>query len=434
MTAPEKHPQHAGLDELRRRLDKARGIEQVLSVYQRILETAEELRSSPETSKSSGGIEAPGAKEDGQTARDTASSWRRPEIPRCTAETPSDGLGDYFQRIGAVAAEAAVPEPLFRRYCREMVDCGMEPTARGLARVACNDPSSTGMPDEMGPVLSLSPAALCAMAGQGRRFGCVHAAPPWPLDHPRRRDRKDFFKTMTRSLCDLPVADVCAESGASLPMGHPSRGAGSGRCARGMGFSVSVLRPLEECCRRLRWLMEEGTGTFASWGPRRPPVLGGLTAAFDGSSSNSNSDRWPEFCRLIERVSPIPILICSEICRCPAGRSRSLGCNDDLARATRFRGSKNQTTNAHGSLIAAKKNFRRLARAPISVCKLKLRRVPSASSAPAAFEDLMIDYNPGVGWDIPDRRIVNAGKRRGLRQGMGTRATRCVFPHRRRER
>ena len=47
---------------------------------------------------------------------------------------------------------------------------------------------------------------------------------------------------------------------------------------------------------------------------------------------------------VIERVSPVPILICSEICRCPAGRSRSLGCNDDLARATRFRGSKNQTT------------------------------------------------------------------------------------------
>ena len=103
MTAPEKHPQHAGLDELRRRLDKARGIEQVLSVYQRILETAEELRSSPELRNRAAELSLH-AKEDGQTARDTASSWRRPEIPRCTAETPSDGLGDYFQRIGAVAA------------------------------------------------------------------------------------------------------------------------------------------------------------------------------------------------------------------------------------------------------------------------------------------------------------------------------------------
>ena len=284
MTAPEKHPQHAGLDELRRRLDKARGIEQVLSVYQRILETAEELRSSPELRNRAAELKLQAQRKMGRLLATQHLRGGDRKSPGAPQRHHLTDLGITFNESARWQQEAAVPEPLFRRYCREMVDCGMEPTARGLARVACNDPSSTGMPDEMGPVLSLSPAALRAMAGQGRRFGCVHAAPPWPLDHPRRRDRKDFFKTMTRSLCDLPVADVCAESAHLYQWATPAAVPEAADVLVEWGFqyqSCVLWRNVADACDGL-W--RKGPELLLLWGPRRPPVLGGLTAAFDGSA------------------------------------------------------------------------------------------------------------------------------------------------------
>lgn len=101
MTAPEKHPQHAGLDELRLRLDAAQSLEKVLAIYRQVCEAAEGgtalaalARREPRASKSRGRGKAPGPAEDGKPASRGASPRWGPEIPRGIEETPSDGHGD----------------------------------------------------------------------------------------------------------------------------------------------------------------------------------------------------------------------------------------------------------------------------------------------------------------------------------------------------
>jgi N6-adenosine-specific RNA methylase IME4 len=217
-------------------------------------------------------------------------------------------MGISFNESAIWQREAAVPEPLFRRYCREMEDCGMEPKSRGLARLACNVPSSAGTPDEIEPAFSLSPVALRAMAGQGRRFGCVHAAPPWPLERPRRRDRKNFLKAITGSLCNLPVEGVCAESAHLYHWATPAAFPEAADVLAEWGFqyqSCVLWRNAADACDGL-WRKGSELLLLGVRGDRAFPE-GPLRRLME-APSNSNYDRWPEFCRLIEHVSPAPYL------------------------------------------------------------------------------------------------------------------------------
>ncbi len=296
MTAPEKHPQHAGLDELRRRLDKAGSIKQVLSVYQRILETAEELRSNPELRNQAAELKLQAQRKMGRLLAAHHLRGGDRKSSRAPQRLHLTDLGISNNQSARWQQEAAVPEAIFGQYCRDMEARGREPTSRGLVT------------RDRELVFSLISGRLRAMSRDGQRFPCIHAAPPWPGEHDRECDPSAAVDEMARCLYELPVNDISAgrahlylwTTQASLPQATYVLAA--------WGFQCESLLPCKaaDAARDVSW----GRGCeLLLLGVRgNLPFVECIVPAWLEGRIISASDHLREFRGLIERVSPPPYL------------------------------------------------------------------------------------------------------------------------------
>ena len=273
MTAPEKHPQHAGLDELRRRLDKAGSIKQVLSVYQRILETAEELRSNPELRNQAAELKLQAQRKMGRLLAAHHLRGGDRKSSRAPQRLHLTDLGISNNQSARWQQEAAVPEAIFGQYCRDMEARGREPTSRGLVT------------RDRELVFSLISGRLRAMSRDGQRFPCIHAAPPWPGEHDRECDPSAAVDEMARCLYELPVNDISAGCGTSLPVDHSGIPSASHVCTCGMGLSVRVASPLQGGGCRPRCFLGARLRAFAPRSPRKSTLRGVHRAGLVGRAN-----------------------------------------------------------------------------------------------------------------------------------------------------
>ena len=262
MAAPEEHPQHANLDELRLRLDAATSIEQVVSIYQRVLELAKEVRRHPDLRNRAAELKLMAERKMGRLLADRHLRGGDRKSPAASQRPHLKDLGISNNESARWQQEAAVPAAIFAQYCRDMEARGRGPTSRGLAR------------RDRELVFSLVSKGLRAMGRDGTRFPCIHAAPPWPGEHDRECDPRAAVDEMARCLCELPVKDISAERGPSLPVGHSGIPSASHGCACGMGLSVPVVSPLQGCGRCPRCFLGAWLRAFASRSPRESTLRG----------------------------------------------------------------------------------------------------------------------------------------------------------------
>jgi len=89
--------------------------------------------------------------------------------------------------------ETSVPDRRFRQYLREAASNGIEPTAKGLLRLAEVSRAASGSQ----PFADVA-RALRSFARHGKTFACILVAPP------------DEASSRLRSLANLPVGQVAA--------------------------------------------------------------------------------------------------------------------------------------------------------------------------------------------------------------------------------
>jgi N6-adenosine-specific RNA methylase IME4 len=296
MTEPEEHSQHAGLDELRCSLDKAESIEQVLSIYRRILEIAKELRRDPELRNRAAELKLLTQRKMGRLLAEQHLRGGDRKSSRASQRLHLKDVGISNTESARWQREAAVPEAIFAQYCRDKEARGREPTSRGLVA------------RDRERVFSLISTGLRAMCGDGQRFPCIHAAPPWPGEHERECDPKAATDEMARCLCELPVKDVSAERAhlylwatqASLPQATQVLAA--------WGFQYASFLPCKKADAARDVSLGRGSELLLLGVRGNLPFAECVLPAWLEGRIISASDHLREFRGLIERISPPPYL------------------------------------------------------------------------------------------------------------------------------
>jgi hypothetical protein len=185
--------------------------------------------------------------------------------------------------------EASVPDRRFRQYLKEAANDGIEPTAKGLMRLAAA--RRTNRTAE--PFADIA-NGLRSLARRGKRFACIYAAPPDDA----------YAASQFRGLAKLPVEAVAAanahlhlwivpealEDGLRLLKAWGFRYASSLACATESASGGGYWR------RAHRYLLLGVRGTLA-FGDNRIPI------AITDRSFKPDALR-----RMIEHVSPAPRL------------------------------------------------------------------------------------------------------------------------------
>ena len=152
LLAQGKYPEQSWLDELRLRLDKAQGLEQIVAIYRGVCGALEAMRRAPPSVAVDLQLRNRAAEVKLLAQRKMGTLLSAEHLRGGDRKSPGALKRLHLQDMGITRnesarwqREAAVPEALFQRYCREMAALRMEPTVQGLARWAGSLPSSVAV-------------------------------------------------------------------------------------------------------------------------------------------------------------------------------------------------------------------------------------------------------------------------------------------------